>query len=275
MKKDVRKRQRQLKTYLILIIIVTILCISLFLSLKSLQKTNTSYKIENRVEDIKKAKEKDTEDYYTIGWLKMQGTNIDLPIIGYKRTNTDFPVSLGNYAWNFSPEEKYYNNIIIMGHNIMNLSNHPKLHKDYFQRFDDLMSYVYYDFAKENEYIQYTVNGKTYLYKIYAVGFEYSYKVQEYKIGNLTAKEKRTLINGYKKNSLYQYDTDVSEKDDLITVMTCTRMFTEDGNKRDFLVNARRVREKEATTKYDVKEKKEYKKVKKILEEDDYENESA
>ena len=278
MRKKDKKKKNQIKTYGILTIVVIILCFSLFLSLKSLQKQNNGYKIEDRVEDIEKAKEKAKEkgtiDYDVIGWLRVEGTNIDLPIVGYKETTTDYSKELENYAWNFDSTEKYHNKINIMGHNIMNLSKHPLLHKDYFQRFDDLMSFIYYDFAKENQYIQYTVDGKNYLYKIYAVGFEYAYKVETYENKELTEEEKKELIDQYKKDSLYQYDIDVTEKDDLISLMTCTRMF-DDGNTRDFIVNARRVREKEETTKYKVEETKKYQEIKKMLEEEDYENEDA
>ena len=59
----------------------------------------------------------------------------------------------------------------IFGHNIFNLGPSPKKSSNNFKRFEELMNFIYHDFAQENKYIQFTINGKDYVYKIF--GFEY------------------------------------------------------------------------------------------------------
>ena len=38
-----------------------------------------------------------------------------------------------------------------------------------FNNFENLPSFLYYDFAKDNKYIQYSDEKNNYLYKIYAI----------------------------------------------------------------------------------------------------------
>ena len=37
--------------------------------------------IESRVDKVSEYAKKDSDDYTTIGWLRVQGTNIDYPVI--------------------------------------------------------------------------------------------------------------------------------------------------------------------------------------------------
>ena len=58
----------------------------------------------------------------------------------------------------------------IVSHNIRNVSRKPIVGDDTMTGFEQLMSFIYLDFIKENQYIAYTdVNGKQSLYRIYAV----------------------------------------------------------------------------------------------------------
>lgn len=221
------------------------------------------YQVESRVDKIKETKKKDNNDYETTGWLRVQGTNIDVPIINYLNKKTVVPVELGNYVWNLSGTEKLTEKVNIMGHNIMNLSAHPEINREYFSRFDDLMSFIYYDFAKDNKYIQYTVDGKDYVYKIFSVYLESAYRVDLY--GSDTShKEKVDQIKRYQEKSFYKYDVDVNENDNIISLMTCTRIYgTEE--KVSFIVSGRQLRENEKMTDYSVKETKNYNRAKKIV----------
>lgn len=262
--KKSKKANQRIKWFLLGITPLILCCIILPLIEMANYLEKDSYKIDSRVENIKKAKAKDTENYTTIGWVRVQGTKIDTPVIGFHEENSTVPVELGDYVWNFDDSEKFYNKINIMGHNIMNLSSSPLIGKEYFTRFDDLMAFVYYDFAKDNQYIQYTVDGKDYLYKIFSVEFEQTYKLELYHNGTHTKKEIKELIKSYQERSFYKYDVDVNENDKLISLMTCTRFY---GTKEyiTFMVNARLIRKNEKVKNYPVEEKKEYKEIKKIL----------
>lgn len=262
------KKNQRIKKFLLGITLLISCCIVLTLIATLKPEKEEYYTIKDRTKQIEKSKKKDTEDYKTIGWIRVQGTNIDTPVIGYSNNVAGVPVELGNYVWNLDPEEKYYNKINIMGHNIMNLSSQPEVGLDYFTRFDDLMSFVYYDFAKENQYIQYTVDGKNYLYKIFSVYFEPSHHIDSYPSGNYSEKKMAEYIKRYKEMSLYKYDIEVNKEDDIISLMTCTRFY---GVEKyvTFMVNARKVRENEVINNYEVEQTKEYKEVKKILKGDE------
>ena len=164
-------------------------------------------------------------------------------------------------------EEKIYNQVNIMGHNILNLSKQPKIGMDYFSRFDDLMAFIYEEFAKENQYIQYTIDGKDYLYKIFGVFFEKEYKLDIYHQGDYTEKEMKDYIKQIKESSFYDYDVEVLENDKIITLSTCTRFF--EGTTKQFVVVGRMVREDEKVKKYDVKANAKYKEIKEIMKGDD------
>ena len=154
-----------------------------------------------------------------------------------------------------------------MGHNILNLSKQPKIGMDYFSRFDDLMAFIYEEFAKENQYIQYTIDGKDYLYKIFGVFFEKEYKLDIYHQGDYTEKEMKDYIKQIKESSFYDYDVEVLENDKIITLSTCTRFF--EGTTKQFVVVGRMVREDEKVKKYDVKANAKYKEIKEIMKGDD------
>ena len=138
---------------------------------KTIFKKNT-FKVESRSENIKAIHIDDDSVYEAIGWLRVQGTDLDMPIL-YTDSEGDnpFPVELESYAWTRSSDKSFHNRIRIFGHNIFNLGDRPKIQSDLFNRFEELMAFVYYDFAKENKYIQLTLDGEDYVYKIFAVGF--------------------------------------------------------------------------------------------------------
>ena len=261
----------------IVVVLIIILLVVLVVGFKILSNSfkKDIYKVDSRITDINKEQKKDNYKYYrTIGWLKVQGTNIDAPIINFygdiseeeleKNHNDDYYIDKENYLWNDNGEEKLYNKVNIMGHNILNLSSRPDVGLEYFSRFDDLMSFVYYDFVKDNKYIEYTIDGKDYVYKIYSVEFIDVDKLDIYSNGNYSKNELTRFINKSRKNSIYDFDTDVNNSDKLISLVTCTRFFGDDGS-TDFRVNARMVRKNEKYKNYNVRRNRNYKKIEKVL----------
>ena len=195
------------------------------------------YEIEERVEKVKTTK---VEDRSSIGWVRVQGTNIDYPIIGVQLD------SLDNFTWispfYFSGDTRK----VIYGHNMRNVSNEPLVAEPTHTRFEQLMSFANYNFAKDNLYIQVTEDGENHLYKIFAVGF---YSVEE-EIGNSYSNENlSSYISNAEERSIYKYDIEVKDADDIISLITCTRFYGYDG-KTQFRVDARRIREGEKTNQY-------------------------
>ena len=177
----IKENRKKLKIIIMIIIIMVFILslVCLYRLSKLLEKE--IYKPSSNVTNIEKERKKDDIRYYkTTSWLKVQGTNIDAPIINYyyeeteeesRNSHDDDYINKTNYLWNQNGEEKLFNKVNIMGHNILNLSAHPDSGLKNFSRFDDLMSFVYYDFVKENKYIEYTINKKDYIYKIYSVEY--------------------------------------------------------------------------------------------------------
>jgi len=114
------KTDQRKKRFLAGILLLISCCIVLTLIILIKPILKPVYEIESKVEDVEKSKKENTSDYKTTGWLKVQGTNIDLPVIGFEDMNQTVPVELGNYAWNLDKEEKFRNKVNIMGHNILN-----------------------------------------------------------------------------------------------------------------------------------------------------------
>lgn len=241
----------------------------IFLVIRIMNSNINYYKIDSRVKEIKNEKPIENTGFKTIGWLKIQGTDIDLPIVYSDIRNESFPVQLESFAWarkNFDKESTYYD---ITGHNIFNLSSTPKIKSESFNRFEQLMAFVYYDFAKENEYIQLTVDDKDYVFKIFSTGFIDKGTTSFFPTKSDASKNDiKKIIEIFEKNSLYKYDLDVNANDKIISLSTCTRFYGTDAN-IEFYVVGRLVREDEKINHYKVTKNKEYKKIEKKLKGDE------
>lgn len=270
-KKKLRKKQSQRIKTIVLVTGLLICCCIVFTLLFTINNSDKSkFKVENRVSAIKNEKRKDVKEskYETIAWLRVQGTNIDTPVIGYSTVLALDEVDKENFAWNNVNEEKIFNQVVISGHNILNLSSKPMIGKEYFSRFDDLMAFVYEEFVSENKYIQYTVDGQNYIYKVFAVYFDYSYNMDLRHQGNYTKEEMNNYLEYVAKLNVYDFDIEVDESDRIITLTTCTRMFGPD-NKKQIAVVARQVRENEKMNNYESKANEKYKEIKKIVKGDE------
>ncbi len=187
--------------------------------------------------------EKYFKDNEVLGWIRVQGTDIDYPVLD--TTLADDKMT-ENYAWNNSwQKEKLEDHTIIYGHNIQNVSSHPLIkHKDH-RRFEQLMGFVYYDYAKENLYLQYSNKTGDYLFKIYSISFFDTTKLN-------VEEEKSSYIETTQKNSFYHYDVDVTKDDSLITLITCTRFYGSNQS-YEFKIDGRLLRDGEKATSYNVK----------------------
>lgn len=267
-KKKLTKKQKRQLARLVLACLAFILVISIPVGLIVFFTNNAdgaTFKTVDRVKHIKKEKkkEKDAKGYATIGWLRVQGTNIDAPIIKYDSMEGMEKVNKDDFLWNEYPVEKIQKRVNIQGHNILNLSAKPEIGLDYFTRFENLMSFVYIDFAKENQYIQYTVDGKNYLYQIFAVYFDEVYNLDLYNPNEYSDEEVEAFIQRSLDKSLYKYDVEVNKDEKVISLITCTRMYGND--KKQFLVVGKMIDSNSKTTNYKVEENSNYKEVKNLM----------
>ena len=264
-----KKLSDKLKFYnVILLGLLIILIIFLFVMLGiKLFRNDDYYRIESRKDNIEKSKLLDNEDYETIGWVRVQGTNIDYPLYGVIQDNFNYPVT-DSYLWSLNMDRDYHNVMITYGHNVMNLGPHPIKNDETFTRMEQLMSYVYYDFAKENKYLQLSIGGEDYLYKIFAVNFMFVADLNEYPEGEFESVDRNNYVDRLLKESIYDYGIDVADDDKILSVVTCTRFF-EDGKNYDFIVSGRLVRPGEMVDNYKVSRNKNYTKIDEILKGDD------
>ncbi len=235
-------------TILVLIIIIIILFI--------LPYFHPTYKIEDRVGNIKKQQKQASATIQ--GWIRVEGTNIDYPVVDGNTMEEDNY----DYTWMRYETDHIQNRIAILGHNLLNVSHHPLITDPHHTRFEQLLSFVYTDFAKQNQFIQFTIGNDNYLYRIYAIYFTNEHD----NALNLEKKDMKEYIKKAKEKSYFDFGVNVNSNDKLITLITCTRFF---GNRNDyeFKVEGRLVRKLEKIDNKRVKETKQYKDIKQTLEE--------
>ena len=234
------KKKILLFVFLMFLSLIFIGSLFFFLFLK---KSQAYYQPDSRV---KQTSSYVIEDSKTVGWIQVQGTNIDYPVI--METPTAYESGI-DYLWRPNSYEDKQNREVIYGHNILNVSSKPLINAEGHTRFEPLMGFVYENFTKENLYIQYTYGGEDHLYKIYAIGF---YSLNEEDGTGITDENLvKHYIRETKKNSLYDFDAEVDSSDHLISLITCTRYFGLNG-KTQFRIDAREVRKNEKIKKYSV-----------------------
>ena len=261
-----KKLSDKLKRYNILLIIALVVLMLLLGTLMVVQMFGgrAYYRAESRLDQIHEAQESDSDDHETIGWVRVQGTNIDYPVFGILSEDFDYPVTVNSFTWSLSYDSDFHDAMIIYGHNIMNLGPNPRLHDEAFTRMEELMGFVYYDFAQENQFMQLSMNGENYIYKIYAVSFLDSVELDAYPKGDFSKEVKATYMNEILDNSIYDYEVDVKEDDKILSVVTCTKFF-KDGESYDFIVTGRLVREGEHVTPSTLHRNKNYERVNEML----------
>lgn len=268
-----RKKKKQIRDVkhkaiiIICLMFTAVLGLLVFACFKIFNKGDY-YKVESRVENVKNNTISDS-NYETAGWLRIQGTDIDLPILYSEDKYEDFPVEIEDFVWTRNSDKKFSELITVTGHNIFNLSAKPKIKSSSFHRFEELMAFVYYDFAKDNQYIQLTWDGKDYIYKIYAAGFVNQTDITFFPEYTSMTKENIELEKEIiRDSSIYDYDVDVNENDKVISLSTCTRFFGIDGNV-EFYVSGRLLRDGEKIRHYKVTKNSNYNEIEKILKGDE------
>lgn len=244
-------------TLFILVVLLSLLMYS------KMVKGNPYYMVESRTSNIEKSKQHDDNTHSTMGWIRVQGTNIDYPVYGMLEDGYAVDKVTDSFLWSLNRDSDYHNVMVLFGHNIMNLGPFPRQHDSSFIRMEELMNFVYYDFAKDNQYIQLTIDGKNYLYKIFAVNFMDTSELNGYPSGEYSKTARNAYVSSILDKTIYDYNVKISDDDDILSVVTCTRFFM---NKNyDFMVTGRLVRKGEAINHYRVSRNKNYEDVDNVL----------
>ncbi len=260
-----KKLSEKLKKYnMVLIISLVVLMVLLgVLMVYKMFGNNDYYKKVSRKDNIEKSKKQDSDAYETIGWVRVQGTNIDYPLFGVIKDTYDYPVT-DSYLWSLNMDREFHNTMLVYGHNIMNLGPNPKKHDESFTRMEELMNFVYFDFAKENQFIQLTINGEDYLYQVFAVNFMAVGDLNEYPTGDWKEEISEKYVKRLRDESLFDYDVEVTKEDSILSVVTCTRFF-DDKSSSDFLITGRMIKPGEKVEKTSVRRNKNYEKIDQIM----------
>ena len=185
--------------------------------------------VTERMLKVKKLQEENTD---IVGWIEIEGTNINYPVLqgednayylnhNYKKeTSQKGSIFLTkDYDWNLPST-----NLLIYGHNIMNG-----------QMFQDLLKYADEEFYKDHPLIRFTTQNEDKEYEIIsAFKSRVFYKLEQnvfryYDFVNAQNEEEyNEFVKNAKEASLYDIETTAEYGDQLITLVTCS-YHTEDG----------------------------------------------
>ena len=205
------------KMIIVLIILIIIIAIGLTFVYYRSNYRFSSFAILDETDKINDAKKYGDD---VVGWLRVEGTNIDLPLI---RADEDTDLLKGDYdfAWTNSFPDGTGNRPAFISHNIRNVSPNPIVGDDTMTRFEQLMSFIYPDFMEENQFIEFTDSeGDTSLYRIYAVALLNDDQNASFS-DTYSESEQKRYIKKAKRESMYDIDVDTQYPTDLITLSTC------------------------------------------------------
>ena len=188
-------------------------------------KIDETYITETKTEKMLQLEELQKENEEIIGWLEIEGTNINYPVL--QASDNDYYLT-HNYK-----KEKASTGSIFLDKDF-DLINGSSNYLIYGHRnksglmFEDLMKYAKEDFYKEHTKIKFTTNKDDSIYEILSVFYSRVYYKSEqnvfryyYFVNANNEQEYNDFVNNAKKVSLY--DTGVTAKygDQLLTLSTC------------------------------------------------------
>ena len=81
MSKKKKRKVLKYERYLLLVIGFLIVSLVVLLSHSFMKNKDPIFKVESRVSQLQEEMNKETQGFVNMSWLKVQGTNIDLPIV--------------------------------------------------------------------------------------------------------------------------------------------------------------------------------------------------
>ncbi len=262
MKKEAKKEFNNdiySKNVLVAVLGVVLISLAVF---KIMQKDVEFFKVDSRVDNIKSYKLKQS-DVEVEGWLRVQGTNIDYPILRNTEKLIDEQNNL-EYVYINGEMNKLNKINHILGSNDNNQGTKPTIKGKNQTKFDQLMSFTYFDFVKENKYIQLTLDKKDYVFEIFSVSYPKASEVSTYTADIYTEEDVLKYVNDELKRSIYKFDTEVDKEDTIISLITNTNVLNTTES-RNFRVSAKLVENDKKLENYDVTKTNNYKEVEKQI----------
>ena len=190
----------------------------------------------------------------TVGWLYVPNTSVNDVVVHYPHDENIFYLRR-NFDRRHSMSGVYFadfrntfdgtaaglsRNTVIYGHSL-DLNDNPDA-----PYFDQLKRFLNEEFARANPYIFFSVAGEDLMWEIFAV--YYATDTLPYNIPDFTDDGFLAILSEMKKRSEFIYDVEVGLDDRILTLSTCTYVFTPGvfPNKYRFAISARLVREGDA-----------------------------
>lgn len=186
---------------------------------------------EKYVVDFEKLKEKNSD---IVAWLKVKGTNIETTVV--KSTNNDYYLThnfnkeYNSAGWIFADYKNKVDgtdkNLVIYGHNMRDDSMFGSLkwviNEDWYNN-------------EDNKYITLITENETQVYEVFSV---YQIEKEDYYIQTNfnTEKEFNTVAQTIKKRSKKDFNVDVNENDNILTLSTCAN-----NNKYRVVLHAKKI----------------------------------
>jgi len=160
---------------------------------------------------------KDTNNQ-TIAWLKVNGTDIDYPVVQSKDNsyylNHSFDKTYNDAGWIFLD---YRNDINNLGKNNI-IYGHARLDKTMFGSLKNTLKKSWFE-DRNNHIINLYTENETMTFEIFSV---YHIKTENYYITtDFTSSEFATFINTLKDRSIYNFENEVTLTDKILTLSTC------------------------------------------------------
>ena len=186
---------------------------------------------EKYVVDFEKLKEKNSD---IVAWLKVKGTNIETTVV--KSTNNNYYLThnfnkeYNSAGWIFADYKNKVDgtdkNLVIYGHNMRDDSMFGSLkwviNEDWYNN-------------EDNKYITLITENETQVYEVFSV---YRIEKEDYYIQTNfdTEKEFNTFAQTIKKRSKKDFNVDVNENDNILTLSTCAN-----NNKYRVVLHAKKI----------------------------------
>ena len=186
---------------------------------------------EKYVVDFEKLKEKNSN---VVAWLKVNGTNIETTVV--KTTDNDYYLThnfnkeYNSAGWIFADYKNKVDgtdkNLVIYGHNMRDDSMFGSLkwviNEDWYNN-------------EDNKYITLITENETQVYEVFSV---YQIEKEDYYIQTNfnTEKEFNTFAQTIKKRSKKDFNVDVNENDNILTLSTCAN-----NNKYRVVLHAKKI----------------------------------
>lgn len=232
------KEDSKLKKLILLILFIICICgvcymFNYFYNNYKERKDNAD--ILNKIENIEIAEEKDEritklnelqkENNEIIGWIEIEGTNINYPIL--QSTDNEFYLT-HNYK-----KEKSTSGSLFLDKDF-DLENGSSNYLIYGHRnkqglmFEDLLKYAKEDFYKEHKQIRFTTLKEDSIYEVLSVFYSRVYYEKEknvfryyYFVNARNEEEYNEFINESKKASIYDTGVNAIYGEQLLTLSTC------------------------------------------------------